>query len=104
MRILLIEDALQAGDFMLKGLRELGYAVDLARSGAEGVRLAAGQSYSVILADGVLADREELMRALRCAAVRKPVMFLTGIGGLAGRRPGVAGGSEVVCSGFMVLA
>jgi two-component system copper resistance phosphate regulon response regulator CusR len=38
MSILVIEDDPKTGDYLKKGLRESGYAVDLARTGTDGLR------------------------------------------------------------------
>jgi two-component system OmpR family response regulator len=40
MRLLLVEDDLKIASFISKGLRQAGFAVDHARDGEEGLRLA----------------------------------------------------------------
>ena len=45
MKILVIEDDPKTGDYLRKGLRESGYAVDLARTGTDSRLPETGNSY-----------------------------------------------------------
>lgn len=67
MSILVIEDDPKTGDYLRKGLRESGYGVDLARNGADGLRLALEHPYDLVVLDVMLPgiDGWQVMRALR---------------------------------------
>ncbi|WP_158901782.1 heavy metal response regulator transcription factor [Burkholderia sp. L27(2015)] len=78
MSILVIEDDLKTGDYLKKGLRESGYAVDLARTGTDGLHMALEQPYDLVVLDVMLPglDGWQIMTALR-AKRDLPVIFLT---------------------------
>ena len=46
MRLLIVEDEPKTGDYLKKGLTEHGYAIDVARTGIDGLHLAAGDNAS----------------------------------------------------------
>ena len=54
MRILLVEDDSSVSGFIVKGLREERYAVDLATDGEVGLALAETTPYDVIILDIML--------------------------------------------------
>jgi two-component system copper resistance phosphate regulon response regulator CusR len=78
MSILVIEDDRKTGDYLKKGLRESGYAVDLARTGTDGLHMALEQDYDLVVLDVMLPgmDGWQIMTALR-AKRDLPVIFLT---------------------------
>ncbi|EHP40246.1 hypothetical protein OR16_26648 [Cupriavidus basilensis OR16] len=78
MSILVIEDDPKTGDYLKKGLRESGYAVDLARTGTDGLHMALEHTYDLVVLDVMLPgiDGWEIMRTLR-ARRDLPVIFLT---------------------------
>jgi two-component system copper resistance phosphate regulon response regulator CusR len=78
MSILVIEDDPRTGDYLRKGLRECGYAVELARTGDDGLQLALENEYDLVVLDVMLpgVDGWEIMRALRTRH-QTPVIFLT---------------------------
>jgi two-component system, OmpR family, copper resistance phosphate regulon response regulator CusR len=78
MSILVIEDDPKTGDYLKKGLRESGYAVDLARTGSDGLHMALEHAYDLVVLDVMLPgiDGWEVMRALRARRDVR-VIFLT---------------------------
>ncbi|EIJ48147.1 cobalt/zinc/cadmium resistance two component response regulator protein [Herbaspirillum sp. GW103] len=78
MAILVIEDDPKTGDYLRKGLRESGYAVDLARTGSDGLHMALEQDYDLVVLDVMLPglDGWQVMSALRSKR-DLPVLFLT---------------------------
>ena len=78
MSILVIEDDPSTGDYLKKGLKENGYAVDLARTGTEGLHLALENKYELVVLDVMLPgiDGWQIMQALRTKR-DLPVLFLT---------------------------
>jgi two-component system copper resistance phosphate regulon response regulator CusR len=78
MSILVIEDDPHTGDYLKKGLKESGYAVDLARTGTEGLHLAVENTYELVVLDVMLPgiDGWQIMQALRSKR-DLPVLFLS---------------------------
>ena len=59
MKILVIEDDRRMGAYVRKGLEEHGHVVDLAPNGRDGLFLAAGETYDVMIVDPRRARRSE---------------------------------------------
>jgi two-component system OmpR family response regulator len=103
MRLLLIEDDLQAAEYLAKGLREHGYAVEHradARSGLEGA-LAGG--WDVVVADRQLPHGDGLgvVQALRERGDHTPVLILSALGTVDDRVHGLrAGGDDYLTKPF----
>lgn len=78
MSILVIEDDPKTGDYLKKGLKESGYAVDLARTGTDGLHMALEHAYDLVVLDVMLPgiDGWQIMQALRDKR-DLPVLFLT---------------------------
>jgi two-component system OmpR family response regulator len=84
-------------------LREHGHVVDYAANGRDGLFLATGEPYAVIIIDRMLPGMDGLavVKALRGGAVRTPVLFLTTMGGIDDRVQGLdAGGDDYVVKPF----
>lgn len=79
MRILLVEDERKVASFVARALRETAYAVDVAPTGEEGIRLALENPYDAILLDVRLPGMSgiELCRKLRQAEIQSPILMLT---------------------------
>lgn len=79
MRVLLIEDERKVADFIARGLRAEGLAVDVASDGAEGWQMASGLDYDVIILDLMLPGMNgtDLLRRLRRAGGNAAVLVLT---------------------------
>ena len=78
MRLLLVEDEKQAGEYLVKGLGENGYVVDWVRTGIDAVHNAQETEYDVIVLDVGLPqlDGWQVIERIR-PAVKAPVLFLT---------------------------
>jgi two-component system OmpR family response regulator len=103
MRILVIEDDPETIDHVATGLEELGYAVDRAETGRQGLFLAADGSYDLLIVDRMLpvVDGLTLVRTLRAGQVHTPVLFLTTLGGVFDRVSGLqAGGDDYLVKPF----
>jgi len=79
MRILIVEDEEKIGSFVKRGLREEGFAADLAGDGQTGLDLALSEPYDLVLLDVMLPDMQgtELCRRFRTAGKSAPVIMLT---------------------------
>jgi len=95
MRILVVEDEPKAGDYLQAGLTEAGYAVDLVRNGADGLRCALQASYDLIVLDGMLPEMDgwQVLKRLREEA-DTPVLFLSARGELEDRLKGLDLGAD----------
>ena len=71
MRVLVVEDHPPMADLLLRGLREEGFAVDVAGTGEDGVWLASENEYDAIVLDVMLPgiDGFEVCRRLRAEGV-----------------------------------
>jgi DNA-binding response OmpR family regulator len=79
MRLLLVEDEKKVADFVARGLRAEGYAVDVAEDGPSGWAKAASTEYDLIVLDLMLPGMSgtELLRRLRSKGIPAAVLVLT---------------------------
>lgn len=96
MRILVIEDDRATADYVAKGLIEAGHVVDIARYGKDGLFLALSETYEVVVTDRMLPgpDGLSILRALRSAGKRTPVLVLTALGEVGARVEGLDAGAD----------
>ncbi|HEY1930086.1 MAG TPA: response regulator transcription factor [Caulobacteraceae bacterium] len=96
MKLLVVEDDRETGSYLKRGLSEAGHTVDLADSGREGLFLAAGEAYDVVVLDRMLpqTDGMTVLRTLRASGVRTPVLLLTALGGIDDRVEGLEAGAD----------
>jgi two-component system, OmpR family, response regulator len=103
MKILVIEDDKTTGTYIAEGLREEGHSVDLCTSGSDGLIQASVGQYDVLIVDRMLPviDGVSLVKTLRGAKNRTPVLFLTSLGGVDDRIEGLnAGGDDYLVKPF----
>lgn len=103
MRLLLIEDDLQAAEYLVKGLRENGYRIDHSPDGHDGLTKALTGCYDIIIADRQLPhlDGLEIIAALRGRNDRTPVLILSALGTVDDRVHGLqAGGDDYLTKPF----
>jgi two-component system OmpR family response regulator len=79
MRALLVEDDVRIAEFVSKGLREAGFAVDHAAEGESGLHCLTTTSYDVAIVDLMLPklDGLSLIAAMRRRLVDTPVLILS---------------------------
>lgn len=79
MRILVVEDDRKVASFLERGLREEGYAVDVAHDGADGSMKAHVYDYDLLVLDVMLPGKTgfEVVRELRREQRVTPVLLLT---------------------------
>ena len=79
MRILIVEDERKIAEFLKKGLKAEGYAVDVAGDGEQGHFLAGTQDYDLMILDLRLPkmDGITLCRTLRAEKFAAPILMLT---------------------------
>ncbi len=101
--LLLIEDDQEAAQFLLKGLRESGYAVDHSADGRDGLSRAVEGRFDLIVTDRMLPhmDGLALVKFLREQGVRTPVLVLSALGTVDDRVQGLkAGGDDYLTKPF----
>lgn len=96
MRVLVVEDNPDMGPYLEQGLREHGFAVDLVADGNRGLDYAATGVYDLLILDRMLPGRDglEILRRLRAADIRTPVIFLTARSSVTDRVEGLDGGAD----------
>ena len=67
MRILVVEDDLEAQRYLVQGLKESGHVVDEAADGDIGLNLALSRPYDVAIVDRMLPKMDGLRRGRRDA-------------------------------------
>ena len=79
MRILVIEDDLKISSFIVKGLKQAGFAVDHAVDGEEGLYLALNEPYDAAIIDIMLpkCDGLSVIEELRRQKKNTPVIILS---------------------------
>jgi DNA-binding response OmpR family regulator len=79
MRILVVEDDRKVASFLERGLREEGYAVDVAHDGSDGAMKAHVYDYDLLVLDVMLPGRTgfEIVQQLRREQRPVPVLLLT---------------------------
>ena len=103
MRLLLIEDDLQAAEYLAKGLRENGYAVEHSPDARDGLAKATAGSWDVIIADRQLPNGDGLaiIHAMRERGDHTPVLILSALGTVDDRVHGLrAGGDDYLTKPF----
>ena len=94
MRILVVEDDLEAQRYLVKGLREAGHVVDEAADGETGLTLAMSRSYDVAVVDRMLPklDGLKLVESMREERNMTPVLFLSALSDVDDRIKGLSQG------------
>ena len=103
MRALLVEDDVSIADFVVRGLKEAGFAVDHAAEGEAGLKAAIDHPYDVAIVDLMLPQRDglSLIEELRRRAVATPVLILSARRSVDDRVRGLqAGGDDYLTKPF----
>jgi len=96
MKILIIEDDLEATAYLAKALREAGHAVDHASDGESGYFMATENSYDVLVIDRMLPRKDGLsvIMDLRKKSIDTPVLILSALGQVDDRVTGLRAGGD----------
>jgi two-component system OmpR family response regulator len=103
MRALIIEDDQTIADFVARGLREAGFAVDVAADGDAGLELASTEPYDAAIVDLMLPKRDGLsvIDELRRRGRSTPVLILSARRTVDDRVRGLqAGGDDYLTKPF----
>jgi len=103
MRILLIEDDIEAADYIAQGLRDEAHELRVEPDGRNGLFRATGEDWDLLIIDRMLPGLEglTLTRTLRAGGITTPVLLLTALGGIDDRVTGLnAGGDDYLVKPF----
>jgi DNA-binding response OmpR family regulator len=103
MRVLVAEDDSVIADFVAQGLREAGYAVDVAATGPQGLKMALEGTFDAAVIDVMLPglDGLALIEQLRARHVQTPVLILSARHSVDDRVKGLqAGGDDYLTKPF----
>ncbi len=96
MRILIIEDEIKIAQFIKRGLKEEGYAVDSAMDGAEGESMIKNEAYDLVILDLMLPKKDGISL---CQQLRKennivPIIMLTAKDSISDKVKGLDSGAD----------
>lgn len=96
MRVLIIEDDAKIASFVVRGLRQAGFAADHAADGETGLALVDSTDYDAAIVDIMLPrlDGLSLVKRLRAARRQTPVLFLSAKGSVEDRIRGLQSGGD----------
>lgn len=96
MRILVVEDEAEVAAYLTKGLKEHGHVVDEARDGKEGLFLALSEPFDAMIIDRMLpnVDGLSIVRSVRQADIKTPVLILSALGQVDDRVEGLREGGD----------
>src|SRR5580704_15862724 len=96
MRILVVEDDNKIASFIVKGLKQAGYAVDRCADGDEGLIFAESTPYDAAVVDIMLPklDGLSLVQRLRGKKIRIPVIILSAKAAVDDRVKGLESGAD----------
>ncbi len=80
-RILVVEDDPNGAEFVVNGLRQAGYTVELAMTGPDALHMAISESFDALILDRNLPglDGLSVLKALRAAQKDVPILILSAL-------------------------
>ena len=103
MHTLVIEDDTDTASYIAKGLKQHGHTVDQSNDGKDGLFMALEEEYDIIILDRMLPglDGLSILKTLRSAGCRTPVIILSALGEVDDRVQGLkAGGDDYLVKPF----
>jgi len=96
MRILLVEDDVEAAGYLVKGLTESGHVVEHAEDGEQGLQLAIANAYDSMIIDRMLPKRDglSLIEELRRMGNMTPLLILSALDDVDERVTGLKAGGD----------
>lgn len=96
MRLLIVEDDKQIASFIIKGMKENGFAVDYAQSGEDGLHLAMTEQYDIAIMDVMLPgiDGLSIIERMRRNNIKAPVIILSARISVGDRIKGLQSGGD----------
>jgi two-component system, OmpR family, response regulator len=96
MRILIVEDDVEAASYLVKALSEAGHVADHARDGLSGYGMAGEGCYDCLIVDRMLPkmDGLSMIGGLRQQGLETPVLILSALGQVDDRVKGLRAGGD----------
>jgi two-component system OmpR family response regulator len=96
MRLLIVEDDVDASTAMCRGLTEAGHSCETAADGLAGLRSAEKGGFDVLVVDRMMPrmDGVTMVEELRREGVDTPVLFLSALGEIEDRVAGLKAGGD----------
>ncbi len=96
MRILIVEDEMKLGYAMKRALELQKYAVDFVTTGTQGLDLAVGEKFDLIILDIMLPEIDglEVCKLIRVEGVHTPIILLTAKGQVSDKVTGLDVGAD----------
>ena len=96
MRILLVEDDMEAASYLVKGLNEIGHAVDHADDGESGLSYAKTNAYDCMVVDRMMPRKDgiSMIEDLRRGGDNTPVLILSALDDVDERVKGLRAGGD----------
>ena len=96
MRILVAEDDAETGEFIRRGLADLGHDVVLSSDGLDAIRWICTEELDLAIVDRMLPrlDGVSILRRARVAGVDIPILLLTALGRIEDRVTGLEAGAD----------
>ena len=96
MRVLVVEDDATVAQYVLQGLVDAGHEVEHVADGDEALRLASHEVFDVMVVDRMLPGTDGLtvVRTIRAAGDKTPVLILSALGEVNDRVHGLKSGGD----------
>ncbi|WP_332767328.1 response regulator transcription factor [Phenylobacterium sp.] len=96
MRILIVEDDLEAAEVMDRGLTEAGHECVRAQDGEDGLNATRGGEFDVMIVDRMMPrmDGVTMVQTIRREGDQTPVLFLSALGEITDRVDGLKAGGD----------
>ena len=96
MKVLIIEDDVEAAAFIVKGFREAGHTPTYASDGNQGLDYALADQFDVMVVDRMLPGRDGLsiITELRAQGIETPALILSALGEVDDRVTGLRAGGD----------
>jgi two-component system OmpR family response regulator len=96
MKLLIVEDDIEAAEVMLKGLLEAGHECVSASDGEAGLIAAKGAKFDVMVVDRMMPrlDGISMVETIRRDGDQTPVLFLSALGEISDRVSGLKAGGD----------
>jgi two-component system OmpR family response regulator len=105
MRLLVVEDDIEAADAMVRCLSEEGHDCVVAADGEAGLRAAGAGKFDVMVVDRMMPKRDgvSMVQMLRQEGDQTPVLFLSALGEISHRVEGLqAGGDDYLVKPYAI--
>jgi two-component system OmpR family response regulator len=96
MKMLIVEDDAETSAYIGRALEECGHVVEVFDNGRDGLLMATSSPYDVIVVDRMIPELDglALVKTIRTAGVKAPVLILTTMSGVGDRVDGLEAGAD----------